>query len=356
MVQTILTHCLGKKMQETLEHSTPIMWVLATTYILIAVLIIITNICTITTVATSRKLHQPVNYYIASMSAANFLMVFAVVPVMMMMIYGRTITQDVLCNIRIIRQLVGDLVMFQSIYMMVAIALDRYNAVLNPQKPQYTVNRCMAIIAGTWAGAIVYAAPSVALMISRKKEKYKAINETVHEYCYFDLAELTTKYVTDLLVGYIIPLVLTGILYGKVVRQLWRQRMVNVRRMQDFCWKKRSIKMAVGILILFAVCWLPIHMILLATLSYQDILTLSLLVLRHLATILVFCNSWIYVVVYAYYNIDFRLAITSLLYNSFCKTCRRLNDVSGSVISLNSLQGQNTPQLQRNNVCSRETV
>ncbi|XP_014668606.1 PREDICTED: neuropeptide FF receptor 2-like [Priapulus caudatus] len=314
-----------------------VMWTLASVYVLIAVLIIITNICTIGAVVVCRRLHQPVNYYIASISAANFLMVFAVVPVVTIMVRGAAVyvaNAPLLCDMRVVHQLAGDLVMVHSVYMMVVIAVDRYDAVLHPEKPAFTAARCALVVAATWAVAMLYALPTLALMTARKHDEYRS-NATI-SYCYLTAGELAAKYYTDLAIGYVIPLALTAVLYGRIVCQLRAQRRRTPRGTAEVCWKKRSIKMAVAILALFATCWLPIHVILLTSLA-RDVRPELLLAVRHLATILVFCNSWIYVVIYAYYNADFRLAVTSLVFGDWRRCCRRQESRAGSASNLNNL-------------------
>lgn len=324
-------------LRQNRAHLSPtILWALSGVYILMGILVILTNICVITAVTINRKLHQPVNYYVSSISAANFLMSFACAPMIALMFHGASITEELICNLRIVQQLSGDIVLFHSIYTMVVIALDRYRAVIQPEKRQYSRKQCMHIILLLWFSSILYGAPTAALLIYRKSTT--TLIEEPNFYCYYTMVEIVTKYYVDLLIGYLVPLLLTAVLYGRIIRKLnvnRRTSLVKIR-LTEGCWKKRSIKMSLGILTLFALCWLPIHIIRLATLSQGHVMNTKILLVRHLATILTFCNSWLYVVIYAYYNLDFRRVMATML---DCRWATFLKiDESASITSVSSSQ------------------
>lgn len=307
--------------QSTVYMSETMLYVLGAVYVLTGILILITNICAIAAVVFDKKLHRPVNYYISSICAVNLLTSLALVPVVVLLFRGTSVTQTTRCNMRISQQFAGDVVLMHSIYIMMAIALDRYRAVVHPQKLPFSSRRCFKVIAVTWLIAVLYAVYPTMTFLSTKKQEYLLPNST-QQFCYYSRRGLTTKYLVDFILGYIIPLALSAMLYGRIIHRLWKRELHNMSatRMieQSWSWKRRSIKMAVAILVVFALCWLPTHAIKLSTLYSSAAYSETLVILRHFATILSFCSSWVYVVVYAHFNLYFKHVALSIITCNWC--------------------------------------
>jgi hypothetical protein len=91
--------------------------------------------------------------------------------------------------------------------------------------------------------------------------------------------------------------------------------------------KKRVTRMIVAVIIVFAVCWTPLHIVLVlkAFGKYYDHLYEGLVILNILAQCLAYSNSCLNPLLYAFFSPNFRAAFVQALSRSSFRNGRDLN-------------------------------
>jgi hypothetical protein len=146
-----------------------------------------------------------------------------------------------------------------------AIAIDRFFAVVFPLRRYITFTVAYGMMAVVWTAAIGISAPFLYAMNVRPAEepgKYWC-DET------WNLEDPSTSSapkdytIVLFLFFYAIPLVIISVLYSFVIYKLWIRKIpgqrseTNEQRANKS--KKKVLKMLLVVVIVFAVCWLPIY-------------------------------------------------------------------------------------------------
>ncbi|CAN0437407.1 unnamed protein product [Lampetra planeri] len=198
-----------------------------------------------------------------------------------------------------------------SIYTLTTIGIDRYYAVCHPLHSRMTKSRGKVFIALIWAVSISIS--SVQLGISRLgKGKCLEVGWPSRGY--------QQSYTVALLLGtYLLPLLVLTLAYSSVAVRLWGRRTPgNVdhnRELHQERSKRKVIKMLSIIVLMFAVCWLPLNV-------FQALLEFGPSLLPHhpgSATALYFCSHFLAMshsvwnpLVYGFYNDSFRADLRQL--------------------------------------------
>ena len=119
-----------------------------------------------------------------------------------------------------------------SILILTVIAVERYVAILHPLKARHfmTPRKLIAIQLAIWVLAISYSIPYLVLYDTIQ---FPMLNI---EFCYFDapsLPGLKGLSVANLIMWYVIPLGLIGLIYYKIGKALWNTTVVSALRLQS---------------------------------------------------------------------------------------------------------------------------
>ena len=173
-------------------------------------------------VTRTRSMHSPTNCYLVSLSIADFMTLIASVPNEILAYYllgDEWIWGRVGCAIFIFLQYLGINVSSLSI---TAFTIERYIAICHPMKAQIvcTVNRAKKIILGVWIFACLYCSPWL-FLTKTKPLYYKGLHDV--ETCTFALSRKNYLgyFFADLILFYILPLLLSCVLYGLIARVLF---------------------------------------------------------------------------------------------------------------------------------------
>ncbi|KAK2148294.1 hypothetical protein LSH36_504g02013 [Paralvinella palmiformis] len=179
------------------------------------------NAMVVIVVLRTRSMHTPTNCYLVSLAIADVLLLISA-PLPTIVEYFLIIDQFVLgpvgCALMVFTQYLGINVSSLSI---TAFTVERYIAICHPMKAQTmcTVRRAKRIIVALWVFGLCYCAPWLGLTTTY----VKAYRGGVHiEVCTFKLERdsYLTYYMADLVIFYVVPLLLTCILYGLIARIL----------------------------------------------------------------------------------------------------------------------------------------
>ncbi|XP_035670112.1 neuropeptide FF receptor 2-like [Branchiostoma floridae] len=217
-----------------------------------------------------------------------------------------------------------------SVFTLLAIAVDRFYAVVLPTKPKLKVTVMTKAVITIWMFAITVSLP---LMIFNRDEIYEDVQQDatylVH-YC--DEQWPTTgswtkddisKYYSFALfiICYLAPLSIILVLYMIIGYQVWYKSAPGQRasvEAQNALLKKKIkvIKMLIVVVVLFALFWLPLHTIMLLndftqlSASQKHVVYIYAFPIAHWLS---YFNSSVNPIIYGYFNPNFRQGFKSLV-------------------------------------------
>ncbi|KAI0238935.1 hypothetical protein LSAT2_010307 [Lamellibrachia satsuma] len=209
-----------------------------------------------------------------------------------------------------------------SIYTMVALAEERYRAIVSQPPRLLTKRIAMTTICIVWCVALTVCLPTFLEYEIRTRHQ----GNHTFKLC-LDVAPYESSVMQGIIVlcvSYIIPQVFLARRYIQLVGFLWRQgRSVNVSLPQNgtvtpatFVSKhiSRSVKLLISVAVLFSVAWVPYFAMKTTqiTLGHTDSLAFGGKIQMATLTMAVFSTSYNFVV-YMKYNVTFRNEFLRLL-------------------------------------------
>ena len=153
---------------------------------------------------------------------------------------------------------------FCSILSLLAIALDRFLAICLPLKRIMTGRIAKVIIVSTWLIPCLSSAPMlVANIVVEDHGQFFCIEKWPVP---FDDEKTARDYTIILFVlFYALPLIIISTLYSCVIYKIWRRRapghhLASTTRLYTRS-RKKALKMFMAIVLCFALCWLPYHVL-----------------------------------------------------------------------------------------------
>ena len=230
----------------------------------------------------TKTMRKPINFLIVNMAMSDLLFLIFVIPRVLTELYVDSWLisgplGQALCQLFFFVPHISLIVSIQSL---VLIAVDRFGAVIFPfRSPLISSKLCSFYILATWIVAMVISSPD--LFTSKLVEYPSGLacvlqwNEVFGEFSSFE------NYILAIFVVFVfIPLVLIAILYIIIYVKLKSQTIpgeqsANARQQREKR-ERNVLKMAVAIVLGFAVCWLPlsIHTILMV-LTVSDVWSCS---------------------------------------------------------------------------------
>ncbi|KAI8521536.1 Neuropeptide FF receptor 2 [Branchiostoma belcheri] len=174
---------------------------------------------------------------------------------------------DAICKLQ---PLVQGISVGASIFSLTAIAVDRFQVIINPREPKMSKCRAVQIITAIWVFSALIMWPQ-ALVIENKEEVLVDYQNQTMQFCdeQWPSNEYNQAYTLMLfIVIYIGPLLINLYLYIRISLRIWYKpnpamassRLSKMSNLTQVSKKRvRVIKMLITVLVLFAVCWLPIH-------------------------------------------------------------------------------------------------
>ena len=218
-----------------------------------------------------RRMRTVTNIFIANLAVSDLLLVVLNVPfniaksLMNDWLFGDAMC--VLMNMSLITSV------YASTFTLAVIALDRQRVLLYPLRPRILKSGGLIVISIIWTVSIIMSLP---FGIYSKSQTVSFVVEsavrcrTVYPSPTFEQC-LT---VVTLVLQYILPLTIIGVTYGRIVRRIWeRTDLGAMTANQHACrskHKKKSIKMLMIVVIVFALCWMPLNLYHLLTDLHPD--------------------------------------------------------------------------------------
>ncbi|XP_059107457.1 G-protein coupled receptor 83-like [Peromyscus eremicus] len=148
---------------------------------------------------------------------------------------------------------------------LMAVAMDRHRVILHPMKPRLTHSQSLTVVAVIWSIAVFLALPHA---IYQNVFTYIGMDGTTRSYClpaFPGPSQQVSKYVDlgTFVLLYILPLLVIVVTYSHLGKRLWLQNAIgdaSARQlMAHYQKRKKSIRMLILIVLVFAVCWFPLN-------------------------------------------------------------------------------------------------
>lgn len=188
---------------------------------------------------------------------------------------------------------------FASIYSMIAIAVDRYMAIIDPLKPRLSATSTRVVIGSIWILAFLLAFPQCLY------SKTKVLpGRTLCLVAWPGDDKQFTYQVIVIVIVYCFPLLVMGVTYTIVGITLWGGEIpgdTSDKYHEQLKAKRKVVKMMIVVVVTFAICWLPYHIYFIVTTLNKQL------------------NRWKYI--QQIYLASFWLAMSSTMYNPIIYCC-----------------------------------
>ena len=213
-------------------------------------------------VLRNTRMHTVTNFFITNLAISDLLLTLINVPFNI----ARNLLDEwpfgsIVCHLLNFSLMVS---VYVSTFTLMGIALDRHQALLYPLNPRMSKPVGLVVLAFIWSVAICLSLPfgiynkvqTVDFVLKKVKRCTSAFPIP---------SETWEKYLTGitLVLQYVIPLSIIACTYGRIVRKLWVRSHVGAvthnQQMTQQKAKRKSIKMLMVVVVVFALCWMPLN-------------------------------------------------------------------------------------------------
>lgn len=277
------------------------------------------NTLVVLVVVKNNSMQTPVNNLLVNLAAADIIVgIFFGIQYLItpLVNHPESLTGDILCKL-VTGGVLGWVGAVSSVFSLVAIAIERYYAVMFPfsRKRKLTRKKVVQFAGLSWILALLWAGIGFFITVFDKE-----VNNCVHSWPNSIYASVYT--VGWSVVAGFLPLGIMSLLYSRVVHRLWftnqlRQRQAN--QMALIRYRRRVTKLVIAVTIVYALCWIPELTI--YFLGFTGTIELTP-VHFSLTSALVFLNSTINPIIYSLHSSAFRTQSRNLI---CCRNGRKFN-------------------------------
>lgn len=237
--------------------------VMTLAYVIIFVISLVGNLLLIYVTFKTPYLRTTTNLLVANMAVADLMIPFFAMPYCVTYLYVKNIwisgiIGDITCKIM---QYLLALSIAASILTHILIAVDRFFCIVLPFKRSNFIKNSRISYLFIWCGSFVLMSPYLVVYGSVQIPDGNSYCIVKHEYMY----TLQISFCLVFVLLYVIPLVFIATLYTFVCRKLWRHKAPGIRSPKSVqkreSHNRKAVKMLIILVIAFALCWLPAHVI-----------------------------------------------------------------------------------------------
>ncbi|CAF3370025.1 unnamed protein product [Rotaria sp. Silwood1] len=236
-----------------LENRPPIMATFISLYALIFFFGISGNALVIFVVCRNKAMQTVTNVFITNLALSDILMCCLAVPFTPISAYGHTWHLGrILCHL--VPMSLG-ISVYVSTLTSLAIAVDRYFVIVHPFRSRMRLGVCILLIIVIWI---------VGISISLPLAIYMRFDRTKCEEYWPQYTSRRFFNFSSLVLQYLIPFSVISFSYYKVWVALARRSLpgrTRIREEVELCRKKRTNRMLIAMVVIFAICWLPLNIV-----------------------------------------------------------------------------------------------
>ncbi|KAK2185558.1 hypothetical protein NP493_228g03006 [Ridgeia piscesae] len=271
--------------------------VVPVTFGLIAVLGFFGNLFVIIVVLSNRLMRNTTNILIINLAVADLLFIVMCVPFTAVS-YAITVWPfgSVFCKVY---QYALNVSAYASVYTLVLMSVDRYLAVVHAiSSMAYRNERNAYVVIGILWATIM--AMNVPVLYDHEHVSYTS--------------RVASSYGCFFAFGYVLPLTTVCVLYGRLLRRLLYRATPGLSRSAESMRNKRRVTyMVVVVVVMFALCWLPVHVMFLIQYFGPPSQSMTFVSVRIASTCFAYMNSCINPLLYAFLSENFRKSFRRLL-------------------------------------------
>nr|XP_002735438.2 PREDICTED: tachykinin-like peptides receptor 99D-like [Saccoglossus kowalevskii] len=235
-------------------------------------------------VLAHRRMRTVTNYFIVNLALADALnAIFNISFTFTYVLRNDWYFGNAYCKIV---RFISPLTVASSIFTLMAISIDRYIAIVHPMRPRMSKVLAKTIVAVVWIASAAIALPwFIFTNIDFGACPPPAITDTpiyVRRVCatiWPDQENYGDWYFwynfSFMVATYFLPLIAQGVSYSIIGIKLWGSHApgeISNRHREQLKAKRKVVKMMILVVIIFAICWLPVHIYFLLGRSYSDVL------------------------------------------------------------------------------------
>eukprot|EP00058_Branchiostoma_floridae_P009316 XP_002594804.1 hypothetical protein BRAFLDRAFT_61467 [Branchiostoma floridae] len=300
------------------KQDTIVIVIFVLAYLSILLLCVVGNLLVIVVVVWNRNMRTVTNFFITNLAVADLLVGVFCLP---FNLADNILTSwpfgEAMCKVFLSVQVLS---VSASVFTLVAIAVDRYYAVVHPTSPRLTQTAVLYILGTVWIVAAATSAPQGLVLTSVTYEGVYTADGQVLTACeeiwpgdHFKIGYSLGLFA----MCYVFPLFIIALLYVKVGLTIWnRSKPGNNQKTQK---KLHVIRMLLVVVVVFALSWLPLYILTIvsAFVEFTDDVTIVTYhyvfpVVRWMA----FFNCGVNPVIYGYYNKNFQKGFYQLVRSS----------------------------------------
>ena len=240
-------------------------------YGILATIALFGNILVCHVIFNRKRMRTVTNIFIANLAVSDILLIVLNVPFNI----AKDLTKEwpfgnVMCHIMNMSLITS---VYASTFTLTVIALDRQRVLLYPLRPRILKSGGLIVVAVIWLISILLALPFGIFSETKVLNVYVDSILRCRSVYPSDVFEQYLTVVTIML-QYVIPLSIIAVTYGRIVRRIWERTDLgavtenqHARRSRH---KKKSIKMLMIVVIVFAICWMPLNLYHLLTDLHPD--------------------------------------------------------------------------------------
>ncbi|KAF4787739.1 putative G-protein coupled receptor 83 [Turdus rufiventris] len=232
-------------------------------YSFIIVFSLFGNVLVCHVVIKTKRVHSATSLFIVNLAVADIMITLLNTPFTLARFVNSTwIFGKGMCHVSRFAQYCS---LHVSALTLTAIAVDRHQVIMHPLKPRISIGKGVIYISIIWIMATCFSLPHA---IYQKLFTFEYSEDVTRCLCLPDFpepADLFWKYLdlTTFILLYVLPLLIISAAYVTVAKKLWLRNIIgDVTTEQYFVLRKKNkktIKMLMLVVILFAVCWFPLN-------------------------------------------------------------------------------------------------
>ncbi|NWQ95355.1 GPR83 protein, partial [Burhinus bistriatus] len=254
---------VGRSRYGAESQSITVKALLVAAYSFIIIISLFGNILVCHVVIKTKRMHSATSLFIVNLAVADIMITLLNTPFTLARFVNSTwIFGKGMCHVSRFAQYCS---LHVSALTLTAIAVDRHQVIMHPLKPRISTAKGVIYISVIWIMATCFSLPHA---IYQKLFTFEYSEEVTRCLCLPDFpepADLFWKYLdlTTFILLYVLPLLIISAAYMTVAKKLWLRNVIgDVTTEQYFALRKKNkktIKMLMLVVILFAVCWFPLN-------------------------------------------------------------------------------------------------